>query len=133
MLVYCVADCLSQMVMTPVHFTTFVVSLIIIDWWYTLLRSYTHSQSPMARRLPAWLHGLIYQEQPYAYGRDGRDGDRAWYYHSKQKSLMRMEAEEAFRFRKTVLVGMAVGAVLTVASIWTLSRHAIRYGMSWLH
>lgn len=118
--------------MTPIHFTTFVVSLIIIDWWYTLLRSYTHSHSGTSR-LPGWLHGLIYQEQPYAYGRADRDGDRAWHYHSKQKSLMRMEAEEAFRFRKTVLVGMAVGGVLTVASIWTMSRHVYRYGMSWLN
>lgn len=132
---------LFNTIMTPIHLTTFVVSLFLIDWWYTVLRTYTHSYSPAvaaasSRLLPAWLHGLVYQGTPYAYDRAGKrragDGDGPWHYHSKQKSLMRMEAEEAFRLRKTVVVGMVVGAALTAGSIWSMSRNVYRYGLSFL-
>ena len=117
------------MVMTPINFVTFIFSLVIVDLRYTLLRSQSHSRAPS--RLPGWLSAILYREQPYSYetrlhdarGRAGEDGP--WYYHTKQKKLLKMEADEAFKFRTTMLfllgtcmMGAVVGFLYLVRGLF---------------
>lgn len=143
--------------MTPVNFVAFLVSLILIDLRYTILRSQTHSHSPSfgsGSRLPSWLCALVHREQPYDYRngqgrvhvrvRDEKDnrstsnskdstGDGPpWHYHTKQKQIIKMEAEEAFRFRNTLLVGLGVGIIVILVSIWSMSSRVYRFWVSLL-
>lgn len=79
--------------------------------------------------MPAWLHSLFYRRQPYHYvlvkGADGQpaDTDHSYttakttkasnkhdYYHSMQRKLLKMESDEAFRIRTTVLWVMGFAA-----------------------
>ncbi|KAJ4151329.1 hypothetical protein LMH87_012035 [Akanthomyces muscarius] len=100
---------LYKIIMTPLNFASFLVSLILVDIYYSRLRMHTHAES--RSRLPNWLHDLLYQKDPYEDVRQKPGGvHEPWYYHSKQKKLMKMEAEDAFRLRSTVLVGLAVVA-----------------------
>ena len=142
--------------MTPIHFTTFIISLFLVDVWYTIQRSYTHAHPPPPPRgatgslLPGWLRALVFYQDDL-YGREGESGDgygdgdddgprhstrprrrRPWHYHSNQKQIMRMEAEEAFRVRGTVLAALGIGVVLAVAGLWSASRYAYRFWVSML-
>ncbi|ATY63220.1 hypothetical protein CCM_06677 [Cordyceps militaris CM01] len=116
-----------RIVMTPINFVSFLVSLVLVDIHYTRRRLHTHAESPS--RLPSWLHDLLYRRHPYEDLR-GQSSEihEPWYYHSKQKKLMRMEAEDAFRLRGTVLVGLAVAlAAGTAAALYSL-----KILLSWL-
>ncbi len=113
--------------MTPVNFVSFLVSLVLVDIHYTRLRMHTHAES--RSRLPNWLHNLLYRKHPYEYMRQKKNGSHEpWYYHSKQKKLMKMEAEDAFRLRGTVLVGLAVVA----AAGTTAALYSLKILVSWL-
>lgn len=113
--------------MTPVNFVSFLISLVLVDIHYTRLRMHTHAES--RSRLPNWLHDLLYRRYPYEDIRRKPGGVRGpWYYHSKQKKLMRMEAEDAFKLRGPVLVGMAVAA----ASATTGVLYLLKIFVSWL-
>ncbi|CAM1507366.1 Fc.00g070070.m01.CDS01 [Cosmosporella sp. VM-42] len=98
-------------VMTPVNFVVFLVSLLLVDLRYTMRRAYGHPD--VGSRLPTWLHQLVFRPQPYQNGRQSsKDEDKhgRWYYHSKQKKLMKMEANEAFQLRNTVLLMLGIVA-----------------------
>jgi len=92
--------------------------------------------------MPGWLHGLIYREQPYYYvhapkrdgqtailrqrasagGKGGGENEasgRGWFYRTKQRKLLKMEVDQAFEIRSTVLCIM--GLVLA-GSTWALWR-----------
>lgn len=110
--------------MTPVIFVSFLASLAWVEFRYSLRRAHSHSEEPSA--LPRWLHGIVYREAPYKYVKVNStkpkapaesDGGTRWFYHSKQRKLMKMEVDDAFQIRKTVLVVMAV---LGVAASWVL-------------
>ena len=110
--------------MTPLVFVSFLASLAWVDFRYSLMRSHSHSEDPS--RLPRWLHRAVYREAPYKYVKvdttkpsapPASDEGVRWYYHSKQRKLMRMEADDAFQIRSTVLV---VLGLLAVAATWAL-------------
>lgn len=105
--------------MTPIIFISFLVSLAWVEFRYTLIRLHSHSEIP--KRMPRWLHHLIYHEAPYQYVQvdSGSPKDTRWYYHSKQRKLMKMEVEDAFQIRNTVLLALGL---FTMASIWGLWR-----------
>lgn len=124
-------------VMTPIIFVSFIVSLAIVDLSYINLRPASSSRT----WLPTWACRMLFNEQPYQHiqgralkeqssssGPDLRDRNgRAWYYHTKQRKLLRMEASDAFRLRNRVLVGLAVGClgVFWLAVLvwsWAMSR-----------
>lgn len=135
----------AQLLIAPLTFLSFLISLALIDQQNTLHRYRTHQHS--APRPPApttlfgrvreSLHSLIYRPaSPYAYLRSpgqkmtaslGSRKEEPWYWHTKQRHMMAAEMDEAFRVRKWVL-GMlalalvgglgAVGMFLTVASRW---------------
>ncbi len=121
--------------MTPVVFVSFLFALAWVDLRYTAKRRHTHSQAPS--RLPGWLHDVVYrQQQPYQYvrvqqqqqqdssgsgGHPAQHPDGRWYYHSKQRKLLRMEVADAFEIRGTVLF---VLGLLCAAASWGLWRLA---------
>lgn len=80
--------------------------------------------------MPRWLHTLLYREAPYQYVRvdpsqpdaptTGDEGAR-WHYHTKQRKLMKMEAEDAFRIRGSVLVVLGLFAVAATWLVWRVS------------
>lgn len=109
--------------MTPVNFVTFLFSLVLVDLRYTRLRM--HSHSFRESKLPAWLHDILYYRQPYddVGGRRAGGSGQEWHYHSNQKKLMKMEAEEAFRLRGTILVLLAVlAATVTGGTLYVANR-----------
>ncbi|KAJ3499333.1 hypothetical protein NLG97_g423 [Lecanicillium saksenae] len=122
---------LYKIIMTPINFVSFIVSLLLVDIHYTRLRMHTHAES--RGRLPNWLHDILYRKQPYEDMRKSSDVGsdvvrEPWYYHSKQKKLMKMEAEEAFLLRGRVLVALAVVA----AAGSTAALYFLRFLASWL-
>lgn len=116
--------------MTPLNFVTFLFSLVLIDLRYTLMRSHNRSGGPS--RLPDWLYAIIYREQPYesrprrGAGRKAKNkNEEQWHYHTMQKKLLKMEADEAFRFRNSFILllglaaaGGAVGSVYLTQKLW---------------
>ena len=107
--------------MTPVLFVSFLFSLLFVDLRYSQRRLHTHSEAPS--RLPAWLHDIIYRPRPYGGERDEAGTDSQWYYHSKQRKLLEMEAEDAFEVRNTVIALLGVAAICAVWAVWyVLSR-----------
>ncbi|KAJ6786873.1 hypothetical protein PWT90_00014 [Aphanocladium album] len=117
----------DMIIMTPINFVSFLVSLVLVDIHYTRLRMHTHAES--RSRLPNWLHDILYRRHPYEDLHQRPGGiQEPWYYHSKQKKLMKMEAEDAFRLRGTVLVGLAVAA----ATGTTAALYSLKVLVSWL-
>ncbi|KAK7752753.1 hypothetical protein SLS62_005305 [Diatrype stigma] len=107
--------------------------------------------------LPLWLHRLVFsperpyewvdqgQAQQHAQGRQGegsdpnpnpnpnpnppnRDDER-YYYHTKQRKLMKMEAADAFGLRAPVLLALALAAAVAAWAAgrlgWELVRRAV--------
>ncbi|KAL2269935.1 hypothetical protein VTJ83DRAFT_2119 [Remersonia thermophila] len=127
-----------KLIMTPVIFVTFLVSLALVDLRYSVLRAHYHPDDQPHGRMPAWLHRIIYRYRPYRYqnvndkGRpvgktpaspssppwSGRQGED--YYHSKQRKLMKMEAEEAFEMRGTVVVVLGVVSLTVAWAAWKM-------------
>ena len=116
--------------MTPVNFTSFLLSLALVDMHYTLARLHNHAEAP--GRLPSWLHGLLFRPQPYraayAPGRGTRAGAAPyeWHYHSNQRGLMEMEAADAFRIRTAVLVVLGVAVMGAAWAAWCLAGRLYR-------
>lgn len=67
--------------MTPLIFISFLVSLAIVDFRYSVLRSHYHAEPPPSEggdgdphqtatsksRTPPWLHRLLFKYRPYRY------------------------------------------------------------------
>jgi hypothetical protein len=120
--------------MTPVNFITFLVSLYLVDCQFLDKREHAHNNGQRNRRLPAWLHHLIFRPQPYSWVGGGspappNQNDNNWYYHTKQKKLMRMEASAAFEIRRSVMLGLIM---LGVGIAWCLSRLVVAAGKLYL-
>lgn len=111
--------------MTPINFVSFLLSLLFVDVQWSAERYHTHAEVPS--RLPVWLHGVLYRPQPYRYPHSKRD-DQAppWHYHSNQRKLMKVEAEEAFRMRNRVLLWLAVIAATLTGGFWYLGSNLYR-------
>ena len=115
--------------MTPINFVTFLVSLWLVDYHYHHQREYESARREHRdSRLPEWLHRLVYKpQQPYCWAGPGNNpspgggggGETRWYYHTKQKKLMRLHAAEAFEMRNPVLAAMALAtAAVLLAGLW---------------
>lgn len=103
--------------MTPINFFTFIISLILVEMRNSHVRLHSHAQA--RSRLPAWLHELLYRPQPY--GSDRKDPSGDWYYHSNQKKLIRMEAEDAFKLRSCVLFLLGLAVTASTVGTWYLA------------
>ncbi|KAK3330236.1 hypothetical protein B0H66DRAFT_51792 [Apodospora peruviana] len=121
-----------KIIMTPIVFVSFLVSLTVVDFRYSVLRSHYHAEAQPVSRMPRWLHRLLYRYRQYQYlavdeygrplgGTDessGGGGGRHWYYHSKQRKLVKMEAADAFEIRSTVLVFLGLLALCLAWGAW---------------
>jgi len=117
--------------MTPVIFVTFLFSLMLVDLRYSVRRSPFHPDD-VSSRLPRWLHRVIYRYQPYQYVRVDKHGtptrERVYsgFYHSKQRKLMKMEVDDAFQIRRTVLFAMGLLIMMVTWSLWQLATWALK-------
>ncbi|KAI1336923.1 hypothetical protein F5Y15DRAFT_392716 [Xylariaceae sp. FL0016] len=137
--------------MTPITFVTFLISLYLIDNHYQHERAkgrYTYPTPATSRtRFPPWLHRLLFRPQPYEWvvdqnqqleqsekpskvkGKKKGNGKRGnveqeqerWYYHTKQRKLMRLEASDAFELRNTVVLGLCVMGMCALWGVWWLT------------
>ncbi|KAG9229017.1 hypothetical protein BJ875DRAFT_388228 [Amylocarpus encephaloides] len=135
---------ISRLIITPLTFVSFLLSLALIDSHNSSLRS-SLRPSPISNTPPSlfcktrnFLHGIVFREVdgrgPYAYVKapvvggckDGRERkEREWYYHSKQRHIMKAEFEDAFQMRNSVAVGIlavVLGAFYAVVMVgrWVL-------------
>lgn len=119
--------------MTPVNFVAFLLSLCLVDWRLRARREHIHRHRQS--RLPDWLHRLIYRPQPYSQVGGGAaaaapgEVREPFYYHTKQKKLLKMEADEAFRMRRPAIAALSV---VVVALGWTAWR-VVLMSWSWLY
>lgn len=102
--------------MTPVNLISFVLGLWLVDLRYQLRRARDHPHPPYK----SWSSWLWRPRRGQA--------EEPFYYHSKQKKLMRMEASEAFRLRNRVIIGLALAALFV---LWATSW-SIRCVVAWL-
>lgn len=103
--------------MTPVNLISFVLGLWLVDLRYRLRRARDHPRPPASSAFSSWVW------------RPRREkAEEPFYYHSKQKKLMRMEASEAFRLRNRVIVALALAAL---SVLWATSW-ATRCVVAWL-
>ncbi|KAK0730525.1 hypothetical protein B0H67DRAFT_36421 [Lasiosphaeris hirsuta] len=115
-----------KLVVTPVVFISFVISLALVDFRHSVSRSHYHAD-PGHSRLPRWLHRLVYRYQRYQYVPVDENGrrlaqpettDQHSYYHSKQRKLMKMAADEAFEIRNIVLAATALVTACIICALW---------------
>lgn len=121
-----------QIIMTPLIFISFVVSLAIVDFRYSLRRSHYRTESSennnsdrTTTRTPSWLHRLLFKYRPYRYvavsDQPTEEKSRSkWgtYYHTKQRKLLKMEAADAFEIRNTVLALLGILSLGLVWGVW---------------
>ncbi|PMD62185.1 uncharacterized protein K444DRAFT_610295 [Hyaloscypha bicolor E] len=125
----------SRLLIAPLTFISFLLSLALIDSRNHSLRTHSHSHS----RLPPstvfghvkeFLHSLVYQSMPsspYSYikspnsqsslSKEGKEKEEPWHWHTKQRHMMKAEMDDAFRVRKWVVVFLVACAVLAVFGV----------------
>ncbi|KAI0854266.1 hypothetical protein F5Y00DRAFT_4258 [Daldinia vernicosa] len=130
-----------QAVMTPVHFITFLLSLYLVDCRYHDKRIQEHSERYSrlpAWLVPSWLDRLLFSPDPYGWvDRKRQNADAApdnsagnkerWYYHTKQKKLMKMETADAFEMQRTVLLGLGAVGLFAVWVLWRLGTGVLAW------
>ncbi|KAF1987787.1 hypothetical protein K402DRAFT_329991 [Aulographum hederae CBS 113979] len=136
---------ITRVVMTPLLFTSFLISLLFVDHKHRAYRASEHPSYPSeessfwARLSPfSWLDPEPYQEpsdtswqtddsagstRPVESGRRGSLG-RKWFHRKKHRGVAKMEIAEAFEVRERVMV-MLIAGVLMCAG-------AVGYGVRWL-
>lgn len=137
-----------QLLIAPITFISFIVSLAIIDNRNASLRHHIHSPSypptpgGLFGQVKNTFHSWVYRRQPYAYIKSlaalerEKSGDNVkgkaakeepWHWNTKQKKMMKMEVADAFEMRKWVVGVMAVAAAAFAAGgVWLVSWS---YGM----
>ncbi|RYP25292.1 hypothetical protein DL767_008470 [Monosporascus sp. MG133] len=119
---------LYHTIMTPINLIAFLVSLYLVDVHYQNERARRHAagqQHGEQQKWMAWLHNLLFRPQPYEWVDQNKPAppnkhEERYYYHTKQKKLMKMEAADAFGLRRPVLVGLCSLAVLAAWAAWRL-------------
>ncbi|KAK4180398.1 hypothetical protein QBC36DRAFT_30618 [Triangularia setosa] len=129
-----------KVIMTPIIFTSFLISLFLVDTRNSALRRHYHA-SDTESRMPEWLHRIVYRYKRYEYVAVDENGkpfpisnpqtpatspkqEKEDYYHSKQKKLMKMEVAEAFETRSSVIVLLVVLGVAVLWGTWKAASWA---------
>ncbi|TVY85693.1 hypothetical protein LAWI1_G008567, partial [Lachnellula willkommii] len=128
---------ISRLLIAPLTFVSFLLTLALIDSRNHALRTHTHNplSAPFAR-IKALLHSLIFKRvpepSPYSYVRspDAKSGvghvegkEEPWHWHTKQRKMMKAEMDDAFRMRGSVmvvlvLVGVGIAVAVGVVGRW---------------
>jgi hypothetical protein len=142
------------MLIAPLTFISFLLSLALIDSRNHSLRTHSHSPSrpppsTIFGHAKAFIHSLIYKStpsSPYSYIRSPnsrsslykegkgkekeKEKDEPWHWHTKQRHMMKAEMDDAFRVRKWVVVFLLSCAVLAGFGVVGVLRW-VRY--VWTH
>lgn len=129
----------TQAILTPINFITFLLSLYLVDCRYEDERARRHAAGRSARGpgemlLPTWLHRVLFSPQPYEWVDQRRTtttptpgppnppnrNDERYYYHTKQRKLMKMEAADAFGLRTPVLLALSLTGAVAAWAAWRL-------------
>ncbi|KAN0122864.1 hypothetical protein V8E51_001190 [Hyaloscypha variabilis] len=146
----------SRLLIAPLTFISFLLSLALIDSRNHSLRTHSHSPSRPAPttafgRTKALLHSMVWkpvQGSPYSYikspnsksvkegEREGKGGvkrkeDEPWHWHTKQRHMMKAEMDDAFRVRKWVVVFLLAVGVVAVFGAVGLVRWVKYVLMNW--
>ncbi|KAI6093678.1 hypothetical protein F4821DRAFT_252680 [Hypoxylon rubiginosum] len=130
---------LYQAIMTPINFISFILSLYLVDSHYHVKRMQEHSERYgriPSWLLPSWLDRLLFRPQPYGWvGQKSTNGPNSakperWYFHTKQRKLMRLEAADAFEMRRPVILTMSVVAICAIWAFWRLSQGVLAWSSS---
>ncbi|KAK0666254.1 hypothetical protein QBC41DRAFT_154991 [Cercophora samala] len=130
-----------KVIMTPIIFTSFLISLFLVDTRNSALRRHYHA-SDSESRMPEWLHRILYRYKRYEYVAVDENGkpfpisnpqtpavspgqEKEDYYHSKQKKLMKMEVAEAFEIRSSVVILLVALGVVFLWGSWKVASWAI--------
>ncbi|CAG8954372.1 hypothetical protein HYFRA_00005997 [Hymenoscyphus fraxineus] len=118
-----------RFILAPLAFLSFILSLALIDSRNTYFR--TSSQPPSRiQSVKGFFHALVFRrrEGPYEYvGRErggdggvgvekkgGKGGNGEWYWHTKQRKMMKRELDDAFEIRNGVAVVLVVGGLVVL-------------------
>lgn len=128
----------QQLLIAPLTFISFLVSLALIDARNLNWRRTAHQPNPLPgkskQKTRRWLGREAREESPYAYVRSpapekAGKGDakmsmgkqESWYLHSKQREVMRMEFSDALALkRKVSVVLVTLLCAATAALAWIL-------------
>ncbi|KFY13026.1 hypothetical protein V491_06553, partial [Pseudogymnoascus sp. VKM F-3775] len=113
---------LSRLVIAPLTFLSFLLSLFLIDTYSTSSRRRDHAR----HQAGGWLSTLLWRpkaESPYAYvgspGKGGTEGEsEEWVWHTKQRKMLRMEIVDAFELRRWVMAALGVMVVVLGGAGW---------------
>ncbi|KAI0104823.1 hypothetical protein GGR51DRAFT_521373 [Nemania sp. FL0031] len=142
-----------QAIMTPINFVTFIVSLYLIDTHHRAQRYRQHERNANGNKGRPWLHWLLYsQRSPYEMVNSSQtqvlqqsttttirhetrvgDGDSgSWFYQTKQRKLLKVEATEAFALRNSVLFVLCVLAASVTWVFWRTMLWLATWGQRWI-
>lgn len=138
---------INQLLIAPLTFLSFLLSLALISSRNDELRRKSHTPSrpsspstnpSFLARTKSTVNGWIWTERkggPYDYVRspdatpDGNEKEKMarnggkekeenkWHWHTKQREMMRMEVADAFELRKRVAISMALVLVGAVVAV----------------
>ena len=131
-----------QLLIAPLTFISFLISLALIDSQNYNRRAHSHSPSRPAPtnaygKTKNFIHSMFFRPaSPYAYVKsphiqaaDAKDfkeesepRDQPWYWHTKQRKMMKAEVADAFKIRKWVLVSLFAISAGSVFGTFILVR-----------
>jgi hypothetical protein len=134
------------MIIAPLTFVSFLLSLALIDTRNTTLREHYHAAptpppSTIGGHIRQWVHTLCYKRSPYASYEPPGTGEKladgtvqtpggavrqGWFWHTKQRKMMRLEVTEAFELRRSMLVLMGFVAVVASYVVYRITALAMR-------
>ena len=105
----------SQLILSPLLFTSFLLSLFIVDRHNRAYRVSEHPSTPTAASvLSRVIPSKWWDPEPYETFSGGNDGaadhkKQPWYIKKKHRKIAKMEATDAFELRTCVIFGIVVG------------------------
>ncbi|OBT77883.1 hypothetical protein VF21_03223 [Pseudogymnoascus sp. 05NY08] len=114
---------LSRLVIAPITFLSFLLSLFLIDSYTTSSRRRDRATRPArgwGGGVKEALSALLWKPKPgspYAYvggsRGQGKGGEgEEWVWHTKQRKMLRMEVVDAFELRRWVVAALGVSVVV---------------------
>lgn len=120
----------SQLLITPLIFVSFLISLVLVDSEYTSRRSKSSFHKDAAREVSSdsLESDTAFADAVTSTERDKKreSKEREWHWHTLQRHMLSLELEDAYASRGRVAVVIVVlGLVGLVAALWALKRAVV--------